>query len=56
LIYLDKEESSEILDFVKAKGIPHYVLIDKDGVMVESEAPGPETGAIIEKIDHLLEL
>jgi thiol-disulfide isomerase/thioredoxin len=56
LIYLNKEESSEILDYLKAKGIPHYVLIDKDGVMVESEAPGPETGAIIEKIDHLLEL
>ena len=56
LIYLNKEESSEILDYLKAKGIPHYVLIDKNGVMVESEAPGPETGAIIEKIDHLLEL
>jgi len=56
LIYLNKEESSEILDFLNAKGIPHYVLIDKDGVMVESEAPGPDSGAITGKIDNLLEL
>lgn len=56
LIYLDQEESSEILNFLKAEGIPHYVLIIKDGVIVEKKAPGPDSGAIIEKIDHLLEL
>ena len=56
LIYLDQEESSEILNFLKAEGIPHYVLINKDGVIVEKKAPGPDSGAIIEKIDHLLEL
>ena len=32
VIYLDKEESIEILDYLEANGIPHYVLIDKDGV------------------------
>ena len=48
-------ESSEILNFLKAEGIPHYVL-NKDGVIVEKKAPGLDSGAIIERIDHLLEL
>ncbi len=56
LIYLDKDESIEILDFLKAEGIPHYVLIDKDGVIIDRKAPGPDSGAIIEKIDQILKL
>jgi len=56
LIYLDKDESSEIMDFLKTGGIPYYILIDKDGTIVKYNAPRPETGAIIEMIDYLLEL
>lgn len=55
LIYLDKEESNEVLNFLDAEGIPHYVLIDKDGSIVEGSAPGPESGAIIDTINRLLE-
>jgi len=55
LIYLNYEESMEILDLLNAEGIPHYVLIDKNGVIVEKKAPGPESGEIRNRIEVLLD-
>jgi thiol-disulfide isomerase/thioredoxin len=54
LIFLNNEESLEIMKFLKASGIPHYMLIDKNGIIAEKDAPSPESGDIIEKINQLL--
>jgi thiol-disulfide isomerase/thioredoxin len=54
LIYLNNTESLEILNFLKANGIPRYLLIDKNGVIVDTNAPDPDSEAIIDKIEKLL--
>ena len=54
IIYLDKEQSAEIKDMLKIQGIPHYTLVDKEGVIVAPKAPSPKSKAIEEKISELL--
>ncbi|MFN8254480.1 MAG: TlpA disulfide reductase family protein [Bacteroidales bacterium] len=54
LIYLNDAESKEIKKFVKAEGIPHYLLIDKNGEIIELNAPDPRSKTLITQIEQLL--
>lgn len=48
-------ENSKIAKDYKIYGVPHYVLIDKNGRIVSVFAPSPSSGVIIEKeINRLL--
>jgi hypothetical protein len=40
--------------FLKAEGVPQYMLIDKNGIIAEKHAPTPDSEEIIEKINQLL--
>jgi thiol-disulfide isomerase/thioredoxin len=54
LFYLDKKESEDIFKFLDFHGIPQYILIDKNGVLIEKKAPHPDSKSLYEKIDELL--
>jgi len=54
LIYLDKEQSTEIGKQLSINGIPHYVLLDKNGDIVAMDAPEPNSLAIEKILDELL--
>ena len=48
-------ENSKIAKDYKIHGVPHYVLIDKNGRIASAFAPRPSSGAEIEKeINQLL--
>lgn len=55
LIYLNKEQSTEIRKQLEIKGIPQYVLVDKQGTIVTTDAPEPNSFAIETAINELLE-
>jgi|WetSurMetagenome_2_1015567.scaffolds.fasta_scaffold104148_1 thiol-disulfide isomerase/thioredoxin len=48
-IYLDKNQSQEFRESFKIKGIPHYILIDRQGRIIENG-----TQPIKDKLDRLL--
>jgi len=49
-------ENSKITKDYKIHGVPHYILIDKNGRIASAFAPRPSSGADIEKaIDQLLQ-
>lgn len=54
LIYLNKEQSTEIRKQLAIKGIPQYVLVNKSGLIVTTDAPAPNSFAVVQKINELL--
>ncbi|MGB4204858.1 MAG: TlpA disulfide reductase family protein [Bacteroidales bacterium] len=53
--WLDNEQTSLIREKFNITGIPHYLLIDKNGQVVSDKAPHPSDRAeIMEKINKLL--
>lgn len=54
LIYLDKRQSEEVRRTLKIQGIPHYALVDSNGVIVDSDAPHPDSGTIEARLKELL--
>jgi len=55
LICLNKEQSTEIRKQLEIRGIPHYVLVDKEGIIVSTNAPEPNSLTIETTINELLE-
>lgn len=53
LIYLNKEQSTEIRKQFNIQGIPHFVLIDKNGDIITTDAPEPNSFAIEKTLDEL---
>lgn len=51
-VYLDKKQSLEFREAFSIKGIPHYILIDKQGKIFENGTQSP--GFIKDKLDKLL--
>ncbi len=54
LIYLNKDQSTEVRKQLKINGIPHYVLLDKKGDVIAMDAPEPNSFAIEKTLDELL--
>jgi thiol-disulfide isomerase/thioredoxin len=55
-IRLEDDQYDHLAGKLKIKGIPHYVLIDKDGTIISSNAPRPSMKEEITRmIDTLLE-
>ena len=53
--WLDKEQTNLMTEKFNITGIPHYLLIDKNGQVVNDKAPHPSDRAeIMEKINELL--
>lgn len=54
--FFDKDQSELLKSKLKIGGFPTYLLIDKDGKIVDSQAPRPSSGAEIKtKFDKLME-
>lgn len=52
---LTDKQFAELSEIFDVKGIPHYGLVDKQGIIVNTNAPRPSTGEVLEKaIDKLL--
>lgn len=54
VIFLDRTQSDEVRKTLQIRGIPHYILVDKNGVIVDADAPRPDSGAIETRLDELL--
>lgn len=54
LIYLQKRQSEEVRKTLQIRGIPHYTLVDRNGVIVDADAPHPESGTIEVRLNELL--
>ena len=55
--WLNKEQSRQLLDKFMITGIPHFLLVDENGNVINEEAPRPSSKAVIrEKLDQLLSL
>jgi thiol-disulfide isomerase/thioredoxin len=53
---LDDNQYIQLSDKLKIAGIPHYVIIDKRGIIVNNNAPRPSnTEKLTEVLDQLLE-
>jgi len=50
-----KALDSEIMDLYRVRAVPHYVLIDKKGIIYDKNAKRPSEDGIIEDIEYLLE-
>ena len=55
IVYLDKRQSEEVRKTLQIRGIPHYTLVDKDGTIVDADAPHPASGTIDMRLNQLLE-
>lgn len=55
VLYLDKEQSKEIRKLLDIGGIPHYLLVDKNGEFVEMSEPDPRSLETRRKIEELLD-
>ena len=55
VICLDRKQSEEVRRALKIQGIPHYTLVDANGVIVDADAPPPDSGTIETKLKELLE-
>jgi thiol-disulfide isomerase/thioredoxin len=54
-LLLNKEQARQISDKLNLSGIPHYILIDGNGIIVNSNAPRPsEAEKLSMIIDNLL--
>lgn len=53
-IYLDRKQSDEVRKTLQIRGIPHYTLVDKNGVIVDTDAPHPDSRTIETRLDDLL--
>ena len=55
-ILLNENQSKLLSDKLKISGIPHYILIDKNGIIVNRDAPRPsETEKLSNIFDELIE-
>lgn len=53
--YFDRNQSELLRNRLKFSGFPTYMIIDKNGNIVDDDAPRPSSGEIIkEKLDQLL--
>ena len=51
---LDKEHSADLLKNLLSKGIPHYMIVGKDGKTMDSEAKRPSDPQLVSDIEKLL--
>ncbi len=51
-VFLNKTQSEEFKDNFGIKGIPHYILIDKNGIISENNTDSPSR--VSDKLDNLL--
>ena len=51
---LSKEQYSDLTEIFQIQGVPHYVLIDQHGVIINSDAPSPGSGDLEEIINGYL--
>lgn len=54
-ILLNDKQYEYIKDKFSISGIPHYILIDKNGTIFNPDAPRPDSEQIIKDIKHLFE-
>lgn len=55
-INLTDDQYNVLAEKFNISGIPHYVIIDKNGIIVNSDAPGPDKKkALIEELNRLLQ-
>jgi hypothetical protein len=47
---LNDKQYAGLSEYFNFTGIPHYILIDKKGVVVKDNAPGPGNGEILEEL------
>jgi hypothetical protein len=52
--WICSESNFELMNFLKTSGIPHYMLIDKNGIISEIDAPHPDSKTINDRIEQLL--
>jgi hypothetical protein len=53
--YLISQDQYNLLsEMFQIKGIPHYILIDKNGTIVDKNAPTPSETMVIKRIQELL--
>ncbi|MDF1546779.1 MAG: TlpA disulfide reductase family protein [Bacteroidales bacterium] len=53
---IDEASKPAIKEFLKIRGIPYYVLLDKEGQIYDPKAPWPHQEKLKNSIDLLLEL
>lgn len=53
--FLNKKQSDQLIQQLKIKGIPRYVLIDKSGKIANAEADRPGNVLAIKAIKGLIE-
>jgi thiol-disulfide isomerase/thioredoxin len=54
LNHIAKGGSSSIVDFYQLDGVPRYMLIDENGLIIDANAPRPSSPAIENQIRNLL--